>query len=177
MEEILDLLLLTGDKVTFFVLGELCANEQGYTLLVRALDEGHDVGNHSYAHSIFTELTREQAEAEIMATHTIINQAYQEAGRRNPRLFRYPFGETKYADILADLGYQTVLWDVNPKDYTLEFPYPPSTDEEFVLVTQVQNECLVAQKGNIILLHDMVYTAKQILPFLLSYYTSDTIHL
>ncbi|PIN92922.1 hypothetical protein COU56_03955, partial [Candidatus Pacearchaeota archaeon CG10_big_fil_rev_8_21_14_0_10_31_9] len=119
MEEMLDLFAETGDRATFFVLGENCENDYGYSLLVRALNEGHLIGNHSYYHPNFKEISEEEAQAQVQATHEILEQAYKDAGRYNPKLFRFPFGAEAHQGVIANNGYKVVRWNVDTKDYEI----------------------------------------------------------
>lgn len=59
-----------------------------------ALSKGFLIGNHSYSHPFFSELSVAAALAEIDRTDRIIERLYRRAGfRKLPRYFRFPHGD------------------------------------------------------------------------------------
>lgn len=61
--KVLDILKENNVKATFFLLGEnMVGNE---AIMQRILDEGHEIGLHTYSHPIFTKINYEQTEKEI----------------------------------------------------------------------------------------------------------------
>ncbi len=60
---------------------------------VFALMEGYVIGNHSYSHPHFSELTYDQAVDEIEKTDFILQKIYAEAGKEIIRTFRFPYGD------------------------------------------------------------------------------------
>lgn len=88
---VLDVLKEKGVKATFFLQG---SNAEQYPELVcRIRDEGHVIGNHSYSHPYFPDLTPDEAEEEIVRT----NRVLEEILGAPPVLFRYPFGKSSAA--------------------------------------------------------------------------------
>jgi peptidoglycan/xylan/chitin deacetylase (PgdA/CDA1 family) len=97
---ILDVLRKYKVKATFFILGQnvqepqWCDNDSKYamSLVVRALREGHVVGNHTYSHP--ARATPIQFIKEIENCDSIINMARQKAGFpiKKPIPFRLPYG-------------------------------------------------------------------------------------
>ena len=81
----LDALAASGVKATFFVLGERV--EQNPALLARAVEEGHAIEVHGYAHLRHPECTREAVEADL-------NRALEalEARGVKPTRWRIPWG-------------------------------------------------------------------------------------
>lgn len=61
--ELLDVLAEKDVKATFFVLHEYA--QYNTALLKRTYDEGHQIGNHTYTHAYLTQLSKEDAIAEI----------------------------------------------------------------------------------------------------------------
>lgn len=165
-EKILDFLSGTENKVTFFVCGERCLEPGMFDLLVRAVKEGHRLGNHAYnfPHPNFADLTSAEADEQVRKTKIILTQVYAAAGVKDPLLFRFPFGSESNLNAPIKAGYKVVRWDVDPLDYNI--PYGLAT------VEQVQNRCTHTMTGDIILLHDLPATAEEIIPFVLSRYTS-----
>ena len=59
-----------------------------------ALKHGFIIGNHSYSHPHFSEISFEEGVAEIEKNEEILNALYQEAGvERKYRPFRFPYGD------------------------------------------------------------------------------------
>jgi peptidoglycan-N-acetylglucosamine deacetylase len=83
--KLLDVLKDLKVPAAFFVVGEQAAAEPD--LVVRAAEEGHLVGNHSYSHPHLEALTPREAAAELAETQRLIEGL---TGHRSP-LFRAPF--------------------------------------------------------------------------------------
>lgn len=61
---------------------------------IEAIARGFVIGNHGWSHPHFSQLTLQQAEAEIKSTDELIDWLYAKAGRdRDRRWFRFPFGD------------------------------------------------------------------------------------
>jgi peptidoglycan/xylan/chitin deacetylase (PgdA/CDA1 family) len=100
-------------KATFFVVGD-CA-EQYPNIVRRMVDEGHEVGNHSYSHPYFQRLSWKGASQEIGMTNTVLNRILGQ----KCRLFRPPFGKLSMQSLIPAwaAGQHVVLWNVDLKDY------------------------------------------------------------
>ncbi len=111
--KILDTLQKYGVKATFFVVGG-CA-EQYPDIVARMVEEGHEVGNHSYSHPYFQRLSWRGANQEIRMTSTVLDRILG----KKCRLFRPPFGKLSSRSLIpawAD-GQRVVMWSVDLKDY------------------------------------------------------------
>jgi peptidoglycan-N-acetylglucosamine deacetylase len=110
---ILDELKKNGIKATFFILGKQA--EQFPDLVRRVMEEGHEIGNHSYTHHTFAFQNRNFIETEIKWTEASINGA----SGITTRYFRPPkgwlFGREK--EIIRGLGYRVILWSLSSKDW------------------------------------------------------------
>lgn len=98
---------------TFFMQGS--SVEARPELALQVVRERHVVGNHSYSHPDFTQLTDEQADEEITRTNVAINAATGVT----PVLFRYPFGNESAAGNLVIRREQMwggVLWHWDKND-------------------------------------------------------------
>ena len=91
--------------------------------LVYALKHGMIVGNHSYSHQFFSELSFEECKAEIDKNEEVLDRFYAEAGvERKYRPFRFPYGDKggenkeKIQEYLAEKGFNKV------KDTMLFYP-------------------------------------------------------
>ena len=61
---------------------------------IEAIARGFAIGNHSWDHPHFSELTVAQARAQIASTDELIDRLYADAGRdRGQPWFRFPFGD------------------------------------------------------------------------------------
>jgi peptidoglycan/xylan/chitin deacetylase (PgdA/CDA1 family) len=130
---ILDLLAASGHKATFFVLGRNLANPKLRELALRALKEGHDLGNHSYSHPNFSAISAQRAEQEIMSTHSLIEDMVHAANvspDRRKHFFRFPYGVTGSASnyfvcrqVLTALDYRVAGWDLDTGDWRMDLAW------------------------------------------------------
>ncbi len=163
---ILDMLAESQQKVTFFVIGRNLLNPKLRDFAVRALEEGHDIGNHSYSHPNFSSISAQRAETEICKTHTMIDDLVREAEvdpARQNLFFRFPYGDggsiyhySKYRKILASLNYRIAWWDLDTWDWRMEVGWFKKNSSKVVA-------CLKKAKvGDVILLHDRVKTCDRL---------------
>ena len=109
---ILDLLARTGDRATFFVLGEQVRRRPAFVRRMR--DEGHEVAVHGDRHVTPLVLSAAGLRGQVeRARHAILA-----AGAPAPRHYRPPYGVLgpKKAAVLRTLGLTPVLGDVYPDD-------------------------------------------------------------
>jgi cellulose synthase/poly-beta-1,6-N-acetylglucosamine synthase-like glycosyltransferase/peptidoglycan/xylan/chitin deacetylase (PgdA/CDA1 family)/spore germination protein YaaH len=145
---ILDILSRTGSRATFFVIG---ANGNTYpSLMRRALEQGCEIGNHTFTHPDISRITAGELNLELNATERLFESRL---GRKS-LLFRPPYGEDvepvtpdQIRPLLtaSGLGYYTIGMQIDPKDWT-----NPGTER---IVSSVI-EGLEAGRGNVVLLHD-----------------------
>jgi peptidoglycan/xylan/chitin deacetylase (PgdA/CDA1 family) len=117
--KLLDLLAADHIKATFFVIGEKVA--QHPAIVSRAAREGHEIGNHSWSHPIFSQLPDQNVRQELQKTDDAISAAIGTC----PRLMRPPGGaltEEQARWIRDEFGYEIVHWSVDPRDYTRPGP-------------------------------------------------------
>ncbi|QQV76927.1 glycosyltransferase [Sphingomonas aliaeris] len=150
--KILDILKAKKAVGTFFIVGE---NAIAHPLLMRRIvDEGSEIGNHSYTHPNMALASPRGIGVELNATQRLI-QAYT---GRGTRLFRAPYfgdAEPTTEDELfpalqaQERGYTIVGLHVDPNDWQR-----PGVD---AIVNQTVDQVLAAtdeRSGNVILLHD-----------------------
>jgi peptidoglycan-N-acetylglucosamine deacetylase len=109
---------LAAHKVTatFFVVGRNCAL---YPQTLKMVAEaGHRIGNHTYNHPKLTTLTKAKIKEEILKTERLI-----EPYVRGRKLFRPPYGAHNAAvdQVVADLGYRLVIWNVDTVDWSKDY--------------------------------------------------------
>ena len=136
---ILDILNEYGIRATFFAVGENVAlyGEQ----IKRIASEGHEIGNHTYSHCSLKKINRDSLMAELTATAEKIKEVTGVA----PRIFRPPEGccNKTVVDCANEMGYATVLWTVDPRDWA------SPTVSEVAANIEKNVKC-----GSIILCHD-----------------------
>jgi len=135
---VLDALRRHGARATFNVLGERIAGRE--RLLERTAREGHEIGVHGWSHGDHRDHPVERARAAAHAADAVASVC----GLR-PRLFRPPFGLTsrRLQLAVARHGLQTVLWDVDPRDFE-----EPGAEAILARTTAA------IRPGSIVLLHD-----------------------
>ena len=125
--------------------------EKYMDIAVQAVESGILIGNHSYSHPAFEDMTYEEGVEEIEKTERLIEEVYRRAGRDRPvKVFRFPYlnkgggnkelfqiylkehGFSKIDDSMIDSkGYKAAGWD---KDIDVtcsfdiqEYNIPPGT--------------------------------------------------
>ncbi len=149
--KILDILKEKKAPGIFFVIGDQ-ANKRP-DILKREFAEGHEIGNHTYFHPKFDEISHTQIRWELNLTQRLIESTL---GVKTI-LFRPPYGidhQPEYAEEVAQLplaqemGYLIVGQRIDPDDWSLRDGKPIPAKE---IVDSVLRQ---ANNGNIILLHD-----------------------
>lgn len=115
---LLDMLRERNIKATFFVLGTRVSR---YQQTMRALvDEGHEVGNHTFNHTNLRNLAPELQRDEIVRT----DDSLRELGI-TPRYLRPPYGRYDKNTLVqaAQENLTIVMWSVDSRDW--QRPRPP----------------------------------------------------
>ena len=103
-------------KATFFLTG---SGTRSHPAIVKtAVQNGHDIGNHSFNHADFTTLTPSQMANQLAQTETIVKNT---TGKTTKPLFRAPYGATNLSVLstVGNAGYTyTVHWTVDTLDWT-----------------------------------------------------------
>jgi peptidoglycan-N-acetylglucosamine deacetylase len=144
--KILDILKAANVKAAFFLVG---VNAERYPGLVRRIvNEGHEIGNHTYYHPNLALCWPEHIRLELNATQLLLETI---TGRATT-LFRPPYaadtGPTQLSElaplkIAEDLNYLVVLESIDPQDWA-----KPGAD---IILQRVKQQ---RRDGSIILLHD-----------------------
>ncbi len=144
---ILDILKEKHAKAVFFVTGNNAERYPG--LIKRILQEGHEIGNHTYTHPNLCDVSEERGMLELNATQRLL----QHLTGRSTLLFRPPYStqqgpkhlhELQPLRLAQALGYVVVSHDIDSEDYTM-----PGADK---ILKEVMAQR--TQGGSIILLHD-----------------------
>lgn len=114
--QILDVLDRHNVKATFFLIGSR-ANE--HRDIVRRIHEsGHAIGNHTYWHPNLPKEDIQRLHWEVTETEKVLVDILG----YKPRLFRSPYGalNEEIMDMLTDLNFTAVGWDVDSLDWKQE---------------------------------------------------------
>jgi cellulose synthase/poly-beta-1,6-N-acetylglucosamine synthase-like glycosyltransferase/peptidoglycan/xylan/chitin deacetylase (PgdA/CDA1 family)/spore germination protein YaaH len=150
---ILDILKRENVAATFFIIGK---NGQAYPdLMRRIVNDGHEIGNHTFTHPNVGEIPLRVTELELNATQRLIESVVG----RSTVLFRPPYFGDAEADkpqevepaILAQqLGYIMVGVRIDPDDWQL-----PVTADQIVSRTMARaGDTNPETRGEVVLLHD-----------------------
>ncbi len=136
--EILSVLEKNGVKANFFLVG---SEIESYPHMVkRIVQEGHEIGSHSYNHKTFQVMTPEEIyQNEILA----FNELLIKNGYKPTNLIRPPYGYAtpKQVEFLRRRGYYIINWSLDTFDW--RDPWEDS-------LKRIQR---YHQKGGILLLH------------------------
>jgi peptidoglycan/xylan/chitin deacetylase (PgdA/CDA1 family) len=149
---VLDVLRRHNARAVFFVVGSRVARAPA--LLTRILEEGHVLGNHSFAHP----LDRSMGFAEYRADLRRCQRLIEDLTGTVPKLFRPPLGQLSAAGWLASrlLGLQPVLWSIDSDDW--RFRATADVDDA---ATRLSQQISGRPIHDILLFHDeRVYTAE-----------------
>ena len=114
--------------------------------------EGHEIGNHSWSHPNLAKMSDDAVRSQIKRTEEAITGAI---GSR-PVLLRPPYGSITPRQkhfIHDDLGYEIILWDVDPLDW--KEPGPNIVSSRILKETR---------PGSIVLSHDIHAQTIQAMP-------------
>lgn len=157
--QVLDILKAKNVKGSFFIVGE--NGEANPELLKRIVDEGNEIGNHSFTHPNLGEVPDRVTDLELNATQRLI----ESVTGRSTRLFRAPYfgdaeprtpDEVEPTVIAQNLGYISVGLHLDPDDWKLvnDDGSPHTADD---MIDDVIRQAAIStpeERGNIVLLHD-----------------------
>ena len=118
--KILDILKQKKAPATFFVIGSVANDALG--LIHREYAEGHEIGNHTYTHPRWNEISRTQIDVELNVTERLLSSTL---GVKS-LLFRPPYGidhqpetadEVSQLPIAQAMGYLIVGARIDPHDW------------------------------------------------------------
>ncbi len=111
--QVLDVLKKHQVRATFFLVGAQA--EKHPEMVKRIVREGHVIGNHSYSHKLFTKLSDDLFQSQVLQTQQALKRLIGYA----PRLLRPPYGEITESQLLwaSERGYRIVNWNVDSLDW------------------------------------------------------------
>ncbi len=136
---VLDVLRDEGIRATFFLVGREV--ERYPEIARRIVEEGHEIGSHTYSHRNMMGLPAHTMIQEIVRAEGAIREACQET----PRLFRPPRGlyDERLMEELQSRGYAVALWSISSMDWA-EMPER----------SMVRRLTKVVRNGDVLLFHD-----------------------
>ncbi len=150
MNRTLDYLKEHNVQATLFPMGSWVEREP--EAWRRAVDEGHELGNHTYSHAFLTTISEERIREELNRWEEAVEEAL---GYSYETLFFRPPGmdgftsqgsrRQQFMDIIAEKGMFTILWDVELVYALRNEAYTPERITRHVLDN--------ARGGSIVLLH------------------------
>lgn len=152
---VLDILREHEARAHFFVLGKLVAEPAGRALVMRARDEGHLVGNHSYTHEtpLGLDPRPDVVDAEIVSTEALLAplqpgtrrfRPFGGGGKIGPHLLR-----NDVVAFLLEHAYECVLWNSVPRDWEDQAGWPEvaladieTRAHTLLVLHDIENACL-----------------------------------
>lgn len=147
--KVLDILGKYNTRATFFVLGsKIKGNEY---ILKRIVDNGNEIGNHTYSHFLLTRYGEDIIRREIENTNNLIFDVTGEY----PKLFRPSYGS--YNNKIKNISNMPIIiWNID----TLDWKYHSSKR----IVNRVINK---VKDGDIVLMHDVYSSTSNALDILI----------
>ncbi|MDI9259044.1 polysaccharide deacetylase family protein [Alicyclobacillus sendaiensis] len=143
--KLLDILRSQHISATFFVVGYRC--EQFPDIVRRIQREGHEIGNHGFAHLDPKKRTLDEVLLDVRKTDVAVVKA---CGTR-PLYYRPPYGsiDAQEIDGVHRLGHPIALWTVDSMDWKAK--------SAKAIVNQVERH---TRPGSIILFHDGISSSR-----------------
>ena len=158
-DRVLDVLNKYGGKGTFFVVGDRLG-ETGKQRVRRIIEEGHEVGSHTWKHSNLTKLGYDGGKNAIGSVEEVIEEIGAEFGYKM-NVFRPPYGSVNSTvkEVAADMKLAIMYWSVD----TLDWQHRTASKT----VANVKSD---VKDGSIVLFHDIydptAAAVEQIVPWL-----------
>jgi peptidoglycan-N-acetylglucosamine deacetylase len=139
--KLLDILKQRNIRATFYVIGK---NVAAYPEIARRIvEEGHEIGNHTYTHPALSKVGASRVKSELDRTTEIIRQATGVT----PKTMRPPYGATNTSlnrRIHDEFSMPVIMWSVDPQDW------------RYRNASRVSSHIISNSKpGDIILAHDI----------------------
>ena len=156
-KDLVDALKANSSSATFFMLGNRMKYNQSTVLYV--VDNGMEVGSHSYSHKNLEKIADEELDEEINSTTIIFN----EITGKNIELFRPPYGNIN-SSIKKEIPFAIIKWNIDTEDWlyrdakhTYDHIISHACDGCIVLMHDIHKETIEAVKMSIPHLQEMGY--------------------
>ncbi|MEU6711790.1 polysaccharide deacetylase family protein [Nonomuraea sp. NPDC046802] len=150
---LLDMLRQRDVRATFFVVGQMVAADKGGRIVHRIVDDGHEIGNHSWSHPSLSGVSHEELQRQLQYTDEIV---WRLTGVKM-RVMRPPYGATNH-NVAAETrreGLAQILWNVDTLDWRDR------------VATTVARRAGEAKPGSIVLMHDIHRSTVDAVPSIL----------
>lgn len=139
---ILDILKQYNIKATFFIVGNRVSDNKD--IIKRIIDEGHDIGNHSYNHERFSKMSDQDIFDTINNTNNILNKYFN----YTPKYVRAPYGrgfkDERIISIFKKLNLIHIFWNIDSKDWDKQNNYDVIIDNVlFRLSRSIMNKFII----------------------------------
>jgi peptidoglycan/xylan/chitin deacetylase (PgdA/CDA1 family) len=171
--DLLDILKSRNIKATFMVIGDLIEGNED--ILVKAINDGHELGNHQKHNKNYINLTINEFINDLEFTQTKIDELYNTAGKTQLlKIYRAPKGpfgiNNEQQQIIKERNYIHVMGDIHSNDYGFR------NDIDYHYNYLLNN----IKSGSIIIMHaahsDILYTTNILLQTLpVNNYTLTTV--
>ena len=157
-DEIITILKKHNAKATVFVLGDWARKNPW--AVKKLYENGHEIGNHSDTHPLFSQISRDEIKKEIENCNKEIEKIIGVV----PRVLRAPSGDYNNISIetTESLNMKMIQWDVDSLDWK-----KLSVDEMYSRVTEK------VQNGSILLFHNGVENTPKALDKILTKLEKD----
>lgn len=116
-EKILDVLKEEKVPATFFVTGHYVKSEP--ELIQRMVKDGHIIGNHSYSHPDFTQLSKQAIKEELVKVEEAVAKITDQKEMKYVRPPRGTFNE-QTIEWAEELGYIHIFWSLAFQDWNVD---------------------------------------------------------
>ncbi len=140
---IMDSLNAVDGRCTFFMVGNTVKrSDESIAEVKRMADEGFEVANHSWAHTYYNKLTKDQ----IINDALQCNEVIKEVCGVEPKVFRLPGGIIT-DDVRSSIQMPLISWSIDTLDW--------KTRDATATINAVLGEDVHVQDGDIILMHEL----------------------
>lgn len=163
VKKVLDILKKYNIKATFFIIGKLLKTDK--YLWKRAINEGHQICNHTYNHVFLSPLSDNEIKSEITnwenAVKVALGEEYFKKMKEEFPYFRLPGADASHdkrvLKIIKAQGYTTIGWSEETIYSVLRF-YNLKNGNVSEISKKVSDHIISnIQNGNIVLLHFNVF--------------------
>ncbi len=157
-DKLIEILKKYNAQATVFCVGEWVEKYPDHVLKFK--NSGHEIGNHSHTHKMFSQISREAVKEEIL----LCNNAIKSVTGKNPAIIRAPSGDydNKSIEIAESLGMKMIQWNLDSLDYT-----GLSVDEIYTRLTKHP------ENGAILLFHNGIKNTAPALERVLEFYSEN----
>ena len=161
IEDMLDILKEKNAQATFFLGGTWATDNE--EIILRMVEDGHELANHGYSHKDCDKLSKEQVEDEITKTHNIV-KSYTGL---DMSLFMPASGAYDEAtvEVASSLSYKTIMWSKDTIDWR--------DQDKSLIYSRATKE---GKGGDLILMHPTLET-KNALREIIEYYQNNSFSL